>query len=56
MGHHPLLGIFWLVPGVNIVMLYVFSSMRWPIEYQCEALLAENERLKKEMIPKPQKE
>lgn len=49
MGHHPLLGIFWLIPGVNIVMLYVFSSMRWPIEYQCDALLEENERLKKQI-------
>ena len=46
MGHHPLLGLFFLVPGVNIVMLYIFASAKWPIEYQCDALIQENSRLR----------
>jgi hypothetical protein len=46
MGHHPLVGLFFFIPGINIVMLYIFASNKWPIEYECDALLAENNKLK----------
>jgi hypothetical protein len=45
-GHHPLLGLFFFVPFLNIVMLYVIACMKWPIEYEREALIKENEALK----------
>ena len=46
MGHNPLVGLFVLVPGLNIVMLYLAASTKWPIEYECDALLEENRKLK----------
>ncbi len=48
MGHHPLLGLFFFLPGINIVMLYIFASSKWPIEFECEALIKENAKLKNE--------
>jgi hypothetical protein len=48
MGHHPLIGLFFFVPGLNIVMLYILASGKWPIEYERDALLEENSRLKQE--------
>jgi len=55
MGHHPLLGLFFLVPGVNIIMLYVFALAKWPIEYECEALIQENNTLKQTIEKDPNK-
>ena len=49
MGHHPFLGLSLHLPGINIVMLYIFAAGKWPIEYECEALLEENSRLKTEI-------
>lgn len=39
----------YMVPGLNIVMLYVFASIKWPIEYERDALVEENNRLKSGM-------
>lgn len=49
MGHHPLVGLCLLIPGINIVMLYVFASGKWPIEYEKDALIQENARLRETM-------
>jgi len=46
MGHHLLIGLFFFVPGLNIVMLYLAASSKWPIEYERDALLDENKKLK----------
>lgn len=48
MGHHPLMAIFFLIPIINIVVLYILASGKWPIEYEREALKSENEKLKQE--------
>ena len=47
MGHSPLLVIFFLIPFVNIVMLYILAKGKWPIEYECDALIEENKKLRK---------
>lgn len=49
MGQHPFLGLFLLIPYVNVLMFYIFSSVKWPIECQCEELMKENARLKAEL-------
>lgn len=46
MGHHPLIGLFFFIPGLNIVMLYLAASSKWPIEYERDALLDENKKMK----------
>jgi len=46
MGHHPLLGLFVLIPYVNILMFYVFATTKWPVEYEYDELIKENARLK----------
>ena len=45
-GHSPWLVIFFLIPFVNVAMLYVLAKGKWPIEYERDALMEENETLK----------
>jgi hypothetical protein len=49
-GHHPLLAIFFLLPFVNLVVLYILASGKWPIEYERDALLIENQKMKENQI------
>ena len=48
-GHHPLLAFLMLLPVVNIIILYMLASDKWPIEYENEALIQENTKLKEKI-------
>ena len=52
-GHSPMLVIFFFIPFVNVAMLYILAKGKWPIEYECDALLAENEKLKQRIPTSP---
>jgi predicted PurR-regulated permease PerM len=45
-GHSPWLVISFLIPFVNVAMLYILAQGKWPIEYERDALVEENEKLK----------
>jgi len=38
--------IFFLIPFVNVAMLYILAKGKWPIEYERDALVEENKKLK----------
>ena len=46
MGHSAWLAVFFLIPFINVVMLYILAKATWPIEYEIEALKLENEKLR----------
>jgi Cft2 family RNA processing exonuclease len=50
MGHSPWLAIFFLLPFINVVMLYILAKGKWPVEYERDAFVFEYHKLR-EKIP-----